>query len=55
MKICMPEDVDNNIADKPSRFEFINKHREHTLQKQREYAEYKLEKLNKKKSKKKKK
>lgn len=55
MKICMPEDVDNDTADKPSRFEFINKHREHTLQKQREYAEYKLEKLNKKKSKKKKK
>lgn len=55
MKICMPEDVNNDIPDKPSRFEFINKHREHTLQKQREYAEYKLEKLKKKNSKKKKK
>lgn len=54
MKICMPEDVDNDTPDKPSRFEFINKHREHTMQKQREYAEYKLEKYKKKKSKKKK-
>lgn len=55
MKICMPEDINNDTADKPSRFEFVNKHREHTLQKQREYAEYKLEKLKKKNSKKKKK
>ena len=55
MKICMPEDVDNEAPDKPSRFEFINKHREHTKQKQREYAEYKLEKFKKKNSKKKKK
>jgi hypothetical protein len=55
MKICMPEDVDNDVPDKPSRFEFVNKHREHTLQKQREYAEYKLEKFKKKNSKKKKK
>ena len=55
MKICMPEDVDNDVSDKPSKFEFINKHREHTMQKQREYAEYKLEKLKKKNSNKKKK
>ena len=55
MKICMPEDVDNDVSDKPSKFEFINKHREHTMQKQREYAEYKLEKLKKKNAKKKKK
>ena len=43
-----------DTPDKPSRFEFINKHREHTLQKEREYAEYKLEKYKKKASKKKK-
>ena len=55
MKICMPEDVDNEIEDKPSRFEFINRHREHTEAKQREYAEYRLEKFKKKNSKKKKK
>lgn len=55
MKICMPDDVDNEVADKPSRFEFINKHREHTMQKQREYAEYRIEKYKKKNSKKKKK
>ncbi len=54
MKICMPEDVDNDIPDKPSRFEFINKHREHTKDRQREYAEYRLEKFKKKNSKKKK-
>ena len=55
MKICMPEDMDNDTSDKPSRFEFVNRHREHTLKKQREYAEYKLEKYKKKASKKKKK
>ena len=55
MKICMPDDIDNDTPDKPSKFEFINKHREHTIQKQREYAEYKLEKLKKKNAKKKKK
>ena len=54
MKICMPEDVDNEIEERPSRFEFINRHREHTEKKQREYAEYKLEKFRKKNSKKKK-
>lgn len=55
MKICMPDDKDNDTAEKPSKFEFINKHREHTLERQREYAEYKLEKYKKKASKKKKK
>ena len=53
MKICMPEDKDNDPEDKPSRFGFVNKYREHNAQKQREYAEYKLEKLKKKNSKKK--
>ncbi|MBO7305080.1 MAG: hypothetical protein J6V09_07665 [Clostridia bacterium] len=58
MRICMPEDKDYDAPEKPSRFEFINRHREHTKEKQREYAEYKLNKMiesNKKKSKKKKK
>ena len=55
MKICMPEDVDNETPDKPSRFEFVNRHREHTEKKQREYAEYRLNKLAKKNQKKKKK
>ena len=54
-KICMPDEVDNIAPDKPSRFGFVNKHRERTQQKQREYAEYKLEKFKKKISKKKKK
>ena len=53
MKICMPEDKDNDLVDKPSRFGFVNKYREHNAQKQREYAEYKLEKLKKRNSKKK--
>ena len=55
MRICMPEDVDNEVEEKPSRFEFINRHREHTAKKQREYAEYKLERMKKKNSRKKKK
>lgn len=55
MKICMPEDVDNEVEDKPSRFEFINRHRAHTEAKQKEYAEYRLKKFKKKNSKKKKK
>ena len=55
MRICMPEDKDNEIPDKPSKFEFVNKYREHTAQKQREYAEYKLNKLKEKNQKKKKK
>lgn len=54
MRICMPEDKDNDVPDKPSKFGFVNKYREHSEQKQKEYAEYKLEKLKKKNSKKKK-
>ena len=55
MKICMPEDIGNDYEEAPSRFEFVNKHREHTKEKQREYAEYKLEKMKNKASKNKKK
>lgn len=51
-KICMPGDVNNDVSDKPSRFEFVNKFREHSAEKQKEYAEYKLEKLKKKNQKK---
>ena len=46
MKICMPDDKDNEVANTPSRFEFVNKYREHTAEKQKEYAEYKLSKMN---------
>ena len=53
-KICMPEDNELDMEEAPSRFEFVNRHREHTKQKQREYAEYKLEKMKKKASRKKK-
>jgi hypothetical protein len=55
MRICMPEDIDNEDAESPSRFGFVNKYREHTKEKQREYAEYKLEKMEKKASRKNKK
>ena len=55
MRICMPEEIDNEEVEKPSRFGFVNKHREHTKEKQREYAEYKLEKMKKKASRKNKK
>lgn len=43
MKICMPEEVDCEPTQ--SKFAFVNKFREHRMQKEREYAEYKLEKL----------
>ena len=52
MKICMPEDKNNDISNEPSKFAFVNKYREHTQQRQKEYIEYKLDKLNKKSSKK---
>lgn len=54
MRICMPEDVDNEPKNKPSRFGFVNKFRAHEEEKQREYAEYQLEKFKKKHTKKKK-
>ena len=59
MKICMPSDL-NQKADKKSKFDFVNKFREHEVEKQKEYAQYKLSKMqnkgqshNKKKGKKK--
>ena len=44
MQICMPEDL---IPKEPklSKFEFINKFRQHEEEKQREYAEYKMRKF----------
>lgn len=54
MHICMPEDVDNDVQDKPSKFGFVNKFRDHEVEKNREYAEYKLNKARQKAAKKKK-
>jgi len=45
--ICMPEDRDNDVQDKPSRFGFVNRFRERQEEKRREYAEYKLESFKK--------
>ncbi len=53
--ICMPEDVDNDVKEKPSRFAFINSFRARQEEKNREYAEYKLKKMNEKASRKKRK
>ncbi len=52
--ICMPEDVDNEVEDKPSRFGIVNTFRARQQEKSREYAEYKLEKAKSKASRKKK-
>ena len=52
MHICMPEDVDNTPKDKPSRFGIVNSFRRHEEEKQREYAEYKIDKMKKKAEKK---
>lgn len=45
MRICMPEDVKMEVEDKPSRFGFVNAFRRHEEERQKEYAEYKLEKM----------
>lgn len=52
--ICMPEDI-NSKEPQRSRFEFINKFREHEEQKSREYAEYKMQRNEQKQSRKNKK
>ena len=44
MRICMPGEASFS-ADKKSKFEFVNKFREHEAEKQKEYAEYKLNKM----------
>ena len=48
MKICMPED---NLPkeEKPSRFGFVNEYRKRKAEKDKRYAEYKIEKMKKKK------
>lgn len=51
--ICMPEDVDNEVEDKPSRFGIVNSFRAHQEKRNREYAEYKLNKMTEKAAKKK--
>ena len=48
MHICMPEDINNDSQDKPSRLGFVNKFREHEENQNRQYAEYKIEKATKK-------
>lgn len=53
MKICMPDEKDMPL--KPSKFDFVNKFRERSEEKNREYAEYKIEKLKKKAEKRRKK
>ena len=54
MRICMPEDINKYDTEKQSKLEFVNKFRAHEAQKQKEYAEYKLNKLQKKRNGKKK-
>lgn len=54
MRICMPGDQGFK-ENKQSKFEFVNKFREHEAEKQREYAEYKLSKMTAKANKNKKK
>ena len=49
MRICMPEDED--MPEKESKFKFVNAFRRHEEEKQREYADYKLEKFKKKQEK----
>lgn len=53
--ICMPEDVDNDVKEKPSRFGIVASFRARQEQKNREYAEYKLNKMKEKASRKKRK
>ena len=47
MRICMPEEKDADMEEKPSRFGFVNAFRRHEDEKRKEYAEYKLEKMKK--------
>ena len=48
--VRMPEDVDNDVKDKPSKFGFVNSFRKRNEEKSREYAEYKLDKMKSKAS-----
>ena len=53
MRICMPDEK-NDTGNRESKFGFVNKFKKHEEEKQREYAEYRLEKLKKKNTKRKK-
>ena len=46
-RICMPEDQGVEFKEKKSKFGFVNAFRAHEEEKQREYAEYKLDKMKK--------
>ena len=54
MRICMPGEK-TYTEPRKSKFEFVNKFREHEAEKQKEYAEYKLSKMANQSKKKKKK
>ena len=55
MRICMPSDLVQNNQPKKSKYQFVNKFRAHEAEKQKEYAEYKFNKMVSKAQKKKKK
>lgn len=55
MKICMPGEQYANAPEKQSKFGFVNKFREHEAERQKEYAEYKINKMITKRNKKKRK
>ena len=46
MRICLPDEVAEE-CEKKSRFGFVNAMREHQEMRNKEYAEYRLEKLRK--------
>ena len=52
MRICMPGE--KNVPERESKFGFVNAFRRHEEEKQREYAEYRLNKIKQKQGKKKK-
>lgn len=53
MRICMPEDLDTDEKKKKNESGFVGAFRRHQEEKEREYAEYRLEKFKKKMEKKK--
>ncbi|MBR5140752.1 MAG: hypothetical protein IKV16_06830 [Clostridia bacterium] len=55
MRICMPSELGYNGEERKSKYQFVNKFREHEAAKHKEYAEYKLNKMISKSNKKKKK
>ena len=54
-QICMPEELNGDPTPPKSKFEFVNKFREHEAKRVLEYAEYRYDKNQKKQNKKKKK